>query len=921
MTYDNFTESGQLSIGRAQRLAMSLDQMEVGTCHLVLGIIEQDEKLISTLIQDANLTLAMLKRELYNLVEKYHKPALEKQVLAKDASAALIKAKTIMKDFGDELITPEAILLGIISGTDVVAKIFQTMIGQPDVIKAKILDIRKGRIVSKKNQDTQYQALKNYATNLNEKALEGTLNVVIGRDDEIRRILHIMSRQSKNNPILVGDSGVGKTAIVEGIAWRIVKQDVPENLKSKQIFALDLTEILAGAKYKGEFEERIKAVLNEIKNSDGQAILFIDEIHTLIGAGGGNGSLDAANILKPALARGEIQILGATTPDEYQKYFEKDKALVRRFQNVYVEEPTEDQCISILRGVQEKFEKFHRVEISDEALVSAVKLSGRYIIDRKLPDKAFDIIDEAASKYRVQLDSVPDNIDVINRKIAQLQIELSQVKKEFDTVKEQDIETLIVSEKTILNEKLKLWDIEKPLILRLHQLRTQIIELKSQVDPVTDKADAEKTSTSKKEELTKLEGEYKTIESQLNNIPPDQRMLTTEVDSDTISDVISQWTGIPVQKMRTSEKERLLKLEEEIGNRLIGQAEAVKAVADAVRRSRAGLQDPKKPMGSFLFLGPTGVGKTELAKALAEVLFDDENAMTRIDMSEYQEKHAASRLVGAPPGYVGYDEGGQLTEAVRRRPYSIVLLDEIEKAHPDTFNVLLQLLDDGRLTDNKGRTANFRNTIVIMTSNMGSETILENFEDLEALGEEHRQDILDTTKEEVFDLLKETLRPEFLNRIDERIMFLPLTKTEIKKIAKLMLKKLTSNMKAQGLQLQLSEPALDLLAEMGYDPQFGARPLKRVIDKELVNILAREILGGDFAHGDTIYVTAQKEGFGFSKEPKEDEVNPTANVDLPQQKKSRRRGGGNKGNNVEELENATKELNEAVGNIKDEKGV
>jgi ATP-dependent Clp protease ATP-binding subunit ClpB len=521
----------------------------------------------------------------------------------------------------------------------------------------------------------------------------------------------------------------------------------------------------------------------------------------------------------------------------------------------------------------------------------------------------------------VQLDSVPDNIDVINRRIAQLQIELSQVKKEFDTAKEQEIETLIVSEKTILNEKLKLWDVEKPLILRLHQLRTQIIELKSQVDPVTDKADAEKTSTSKKEELTKLEGEYKTIESKLSNIPPDQRMLTTEVDSDTISDVISQWTGIPVQKMRTSEKERLLKLEEEIGNRLIGQAEAVKAVADAVRRSRAGLQDPKKPMGSFLFLGPTGVGKTELAKALAEVLFDDENAMTRIDMSEYQEKHAASRLVGAPPGYVGYDEGGQLTEAVRRRPYSIVLLDEIEKAHPDTFNVLLQLLDDGRLTDNKGRTANFRNTIVIMTSNMGSETILENFEDLEALGEEHRQDILDTTKEEVFDLLKETLRPEFLNRIDERIMFLPLTKTEIKKIAKLMLKKLTSNMKAQGLQLQLSEPALDLLAEMGYDPQFGARPLKRVIDKELVNILAREILGGDFVHGDTIYVTAQKEGFGFSKEPKEDEVNPKANIDLPQQKKSRRRGGGNKGNNVEELENATKELNEAVGNIKDDKGV
>ena len=915
MTYDNFSESGQLSIGRAQRLAMSLDQMEVGTCHLVLGIIEQDEKLVNTIIENANITLAMLKRELYNIVEKYPKPVLEKQVLSKDASASLIKAKNVMKELGDELITPEGILLGIASGTDVVAKIFQTMVGTPDVIKNKILDIRKGRKINNKNQDTQYQALKNYAVNLNEKALEGSLNTIIGRDDEIRRILHIMSRQSKNNPVIVGDSGVGKTAIVEGIAWRIVKQDVPDNLKSKQIFALDLTEILAGAKFKGEFEERIKGVLNEIKNSDGQAILFIDEIHTLIGAGGGNGSLDAANILKPALARGEIQIIGATTPDEYQKYFEKDKALVRRFQNVYVEEPSEDQCISILRGVQEKFEKFHKVEINDEALISAVKLSGRYIIDRKLPDKAFDIIDEAASKYRVQLDSVPDSIDVLNRRIAQLQIELSQVKKEFNFTKEKEIEEVIIKEKKQLQEKLSDWEIEKPLILSLHQLRSQILEMKSQVDPVTDKTDAEATVKTKTEEINALESRYIEVEKKLHAISADKRMLSTEVNTDTIAEVISNWTGIPVNKMKTSDKERLLKLEEEIGNRLIGQTEAVKAVSDAVRRSRAGLQDPKKPMGSFLFLGPTGVGKTELAKALAEVLFDDENAMTRIDMSEYQEKHAASRLVGAPPGYVGYDEGGQLTEAVRRRPYSIILLDEIEKAHPDTFNVLLQLLDDGRLKDNKGRTANFRNTLVIMTSNMGSEVILENFEDLEALGDEHRQDILDTTKDEVFNLLKENLRPEFLNRIDEKIMFLPLTKAEIKKIAGLMLKKLSKNINAQGLQMKLSDGALDLITEMGYDPQFGARPLKRVIDKELINILAREILAGDYVAGDTVYISTNKDGFAFSKEEKSDEEKPVAVV-IPQKKKTRR-GGGNREDNVKELEKATKDLEDVVKDIKE----
>ena len=918
MTYDNFSESGQLSIGRAQRLAMSLDQLEVGTCHLVLGIIEQDEKLVASILENANITLAMLKREFYNLVEKYPKPVLERQVLSKDASASLIKAKNIMKELGDELITPEGMLLGIASGNDIVAKIFQTMTGGPEPMKAKIIEIRKGRKVSVKEANTQYQALKNYAVNLNEKALAGSLNTIIGRDDEIRRILHIMSRQSKNNPIIVGDSGVGKTAIVEGIAWRIVKQDVPDNLKSKQIFALDLTEILAGAKFKGEFEERIKGVINEIKNSDGQAILFIDEIHTLIGAGGGNGSLDAANILKPALARGEIQIIGATTPDEYQKYFEKDKALVRRFQNVYVEEPTEEQCISIMRGIQEKFEKFHKVEINDEALVAAVKLSGRYIIDRKLPDKAFDIIDEAASKYRVQLDSVPDSIDILNRRIAQLQIERSQVKKEFNHVKEEEIEAQILNEKRILQDKTKDWEIEKPLILKLHQLRSQILELKAQVDPVTDKTDAEATMKTKSEEISQLEKLFQETEAQLSMIPSDKRMLSTEVNTDTIAEVISHWTGIPVQKMKTTEKERLLHHEEEIGKRLIGQTEAVRAVADAVRRSRAGLQDPKKPMGSFMFLGPTGVGKTELAKALAEVLFDDENAMTRIDMSEYQEKHAASRLVGAPPGYVGYDEGGQLTEAVRRRPYSIILLDEIEKAHPDTFNILLQLLDDGRLTDNKGRTANFRNTLVIMTSNMGSEIILENFEDLEALGEDHRQDILETTKEEVFKLLKETLRPEFLNRIDEKIMFLPLSKEEIKKIARLMLKKLMSNIQSQGLKLNLSEGALDLVTEMGYDPQFGARPLKRVIDKELINILAREVLAGDYTQGDTIFVSAGKNGFNFSKTeiPDEPGTSTPKQEEGTERKRTRRSGANNREEQVKELEKATQDLEKAVKEVK-----
>ncbi|HPH18110.1 MAG TPA: AAA family ATPase, partial [Haliscomenobacter sp.] len=733
--------------------------------------------------------------------------------------------------------------------------------------------LRKGRKVTDQNSEDSYNALAKYAINLNERAESGKLDPIVGRDDEIRRVLHILSRRKKNNPILIGEAGVGKTAIVEGLAWRIVKGDVPESLQSKKIFVLDIAALIAGAKYKGEFEERLKGVIQEVTESNDTIILFVDEIHTLIGAGGGNGAMDAANILKPALARGELRTIGATTLDEYQKYFEKDKALVRRFQEVLIDEPSVEDTISILRGLQERYEVYHKIEIMDEALVAAAELSSRYISDRQLPDKAIDLIDEAAARLRLELDSLPEEIDEWDRKVRQLEIEREAVKREKNKKQQDLIEENIANAKQKRDSLMAAWKGEKELVDTVQGVKKKMEELEIQAERAERASDYEMVAKIRYGELEDQKVMLKVAEEKLAALPEDDRFTNDKVTASDIAYIVSKWTGIPVDKMTQSEKDKLLSLENEIGQRLIGQDEAVKAVSDAIRRSRAGLQDADRPIGSFIFLGPTGVGKTELAKTIAEVLFDDEKAMTRIDMSEYQEKHTVSRLVGAPPGYVGYDEGGQLTEAVRRRPYSIILLDEIEKAHPDTFNILLQVLDDGRLTDNKGRVANFKNTIIIMTSNMGSDLIMENFDDLEEMGEKHRTEIIATTKEEVFNLLKENLRPEFLNRIDEQILFLPLNKSEIKQILELLLKKTQKMLAKQGIILKVSDEAKTLLADMGYDPQFGARPMKRVLQKDVINELSKLVLSGEVALGDTIYVHTDKKGLTFSKEPYEGAIN------------------------------------------------
>jgi ATP-dependent Clp protease ATP-binding subunit ClpB len=917
MTYDNFTIKAQEAILRAQQIAGSLDQQTVDTYHLLRGILDIDEQLCDFLLNKMDVNILLLKRELNKAIEKYPKvQGAEKQYLTNDANKSLSRAKKSMKEFGDEFISLELMIYGILTGTDKTAKLLKDLNGDADKLVAAIKELRKGKKVTKQADEGQYNALKKFAINLNEKAEAGDLDPIVGRDEEMRRILHILSRRKKNNPILVGEAGVGKTAIVEGIAWRIVKGDVPENLIDKEIYVLELTALVAGAKFKGEFEERLQALINEVKESGGQVILFIDEIHTLIGTGGGNGAMDAANILKPALARGELRTIGATTLDEYQKYFEKDKALVRRFQTVYIDEPSVEDTVSILRGIQEKYESFHKIEILDEALVAAAELSQRYVADRHLPDKAIDLIDEAAAKLRLELDSVPEEVDELDRKVRQLEIEREQIKREGDKKKLKDIKQKIANAREKLDSITAAWKTEKSLVDNVSALKKKLEELEHEAEMAEKDSDFEKVARIRYGDIKEKAAALKVAEEKLEKIAQENRFTNEEVTADDIADIIARWTGIPVSKMLKSEKDRLLNLEAEIGERLIGQMEAVVAVSDAVRRSRAGLQDQKKPIGSFIFLGPTGVGKTELAKSLAEVLFDDENAITRIDMSEYQEKHAASRLVGAPPGYVGYDEGGQLTEAVRRKPYSIVLLDEIEKAHPDTFNILLQVLDDGRLTDNKGRVANFKNTIIIMTSNMGAETILENFEDLEHVGEDHRQDILDTTKEEVFDVLKEELRPEFLNRIDEKIMFLPLTKEEIKRIAFLMLKGVKKNLKAQELEIDFSESAMNLLAERGYDPQFGARPLKRVIQKDIVNHLAKEVLSGEYSAGETIYVGTDKMGFTFTDSKPEKEESP---VEEKAPKKKSRRNRSKKSSPVEELEKATKELNEEVAKVQKEK--
>lgn len=920
MTHDDFTLKAQQIILAAQKIALSLNQKMVDTAHLMRAILEADEKLFEWIFSKSALKTAAIKKELNKLIEKTPRDlsnGIEKQYLTSASNKALSLAKKSLIEFNDKYISPELIILGVVSGTDELAKFFKNSGVTQKVVKDAIVEYRKGQKVTVQN-DELFGALEKYTINLTQRAIDGELDPIVGRDDEIRRILHILSRRKKNNPILVGDSGVGKTAIVEGIAWRIIKKDVPENLLDKNIHVLDLAAMVAGAKYKGEFEERLKALMNELKDSNGKVILFIDEIHTLIGAGGGNGSMDAANILKPALARGDLLVIGATTPEEFQKYFEKDQALVRRFQRVNIEETSVEETISILRGIQEKYENFHRVDIIDEALIAAAELAYRYIPDRRLPDKAIDLLDEAASKRRMELDSVPEKVDELRRKVAQLEIDREFLKRENSTKRLQLLEENIKSVKKELEEVEAEWNREKELVATIHDLKTEIEDLKHKKNIATSEGKFEEAAEIEylltKEKLV----EFKKLNGELKQISAINRFTKEDVTAEDVALAVSKWTGIPVQKMQQNERKRLLNLENEIGKRLIGQREAVEAVCDAVRRNRAGLQDSAKPIGSFLFLGPTGVGKTELAKALAEVLFDDENAINRIDMSEYQEKHSVSRLIGPPPGYVGYEEGGQLTEAVRRRAYSLVLLDEIEKAHPDTFNILLQVLDDGRLTDGKGRVVNFKNTIIIMTSNMGAETILENFEDLDVLGEQHRKDVIDTTKEEMIKILKENLRPEFLNRIDNKIVFLPLTRDEIKQIAGLSLKKLAKNLQRQGLDIRFSEAVLNLLVDQGYDPQFGARPLKRVIETLVTNPLSKAIIAEKFNEGNTIYAYVNKLGkIDFSDHPVDDHQQEESPVqDTTEEHRVRNRRSRRRKEAFDELQLATKGLDDAVNDIK-----
>ncbi len=925
MTYDNFTIKAQEAILAAQRLAANFDQQQVDTTHIIRGIMDTDENVATFMFQKVGIDAENMRKKLDDIIRTYPRvEGTDKQFLTDSANKALSAAKKMLPAFGDEFISIELILLGILKGTDKAAVLLRGMGATEDGMKDAITELRKGRKVTDQNIDNTYNALNKYGINLNERAETGKLDPIIGRDEEIRRVLHILSRRNKNNPLLIGEAGVGKTAIVEGIAWRIIKGDVPENLKSKKIFTLDLAGLIAGAKFKGEFEERLKAIIKEVEASGGEIILFIDEIHTLIGAGGGSGSMDAANILKPALARGELHAIGATTLDEYQKYFEQDKALVRRFQTVTINEPSLEDTISILRGLQERYEVFHKVQILDEALIAAAEFSHRYITDRFLPDKAIDLIDEASAKLRLELDSVPEEVDEWDRKVRQLEIEREALKREGDERKIKAINEQIANAKQKRDSLTAGWQNEREILEVIQNIKEDIEELEMDAQKAERASDYELVAKIRYGDLQDLQTRLKIAEEKLEQIPDDNRLTSGEVTANDIAEVVSRWTGIPVAKMLQSEKDKLLRLEEEIGKRLIGQNEAVRAVSNAVRRSRAGLQDADRPIGSFIFLGPTGVGKTELAKALAEVLFDDERAITRIDMSEYQERHAASRLVGAPPGYVGYEEGGQLTEAVRRKPYSIILLDEIEKAHPDTFNVLLQVLDDGRLTDNRGRIANFKNTIIIMTSNMGSDVILENFEDLDALGDKKRLEIIDATKEEVFGLMKENLRPEFINRIDEQIMFLPLSKAEIRQISKLLLKKVEKLLGKQGIVFRMSDRAMDHLSKEGYDPQFGARPMKRVIQRQVIDELSRLVLASTFTAGDTIYVDEKKGELTFSKEPfegaavtQEAETNgkPQEPVKTEAEAKAEEAAATAKRmKQIKELEKATKDVLDAVKN-------
>lgn len=842
MNLNNYTIKAQETIQAAQQFAFNSGNPNIETNHLLKALLADEDSPVEFLLKKNNVNLQYVESKLEESINKLPKTSGEAaQMIGRDLNNTLLRANASLKTFDDEFINPEHLLLALAQGSDDTAKILKDAGLTEKGLIAAVKDLRKGSTINSQTQSQQYNALQKYAKNLVEFARAGKLDPVIGRDEEIRRTLHILSRRSKNNPILVGEPGVGKTAIAEGLAMRIVNGDVPENLKSKIIFALDMGQLIAGAKYKGEFEERLKAVINEVAKSEGEIILFIDEIHTLVGAGGGEGAMDAANILKPALARGELRAIGATTLNEYQKYFEKDKALERRFQKVMVDEPSVEDAISILRGLKDRYESHHHVRIKDEAIIAAVELSNRYITDRFLPDKAIDLIDESAAKLRLEMNSMPEELDELERRIRQLEIEREAIKRENDEDKLKELNTIISNLMVERDTYKAKWQQEKELVEKVQTAKAEIENLKLAAERAEREGDYGKVAEIRYGRIKEQEKTITDLSKELDEIS-EKRLLKEEVDADDIAENVAKATGIPVTRMLQSEKEKLLNLEEHLHERVIGQNEAITAVADAVRRSRAGLSDPRKPIGSFIFLGTTGVGKTELAKALAEFLFDDETMMTRIDMSEYQEKHTVSRLVGAPPGYVGYDEGGQLTEAVRRKPYSVVLLDEIEKAHPDVWNVLLQVLDDGRLTDNKGRVVNFKNTIIIMTSNIGSHIIQERFEDV---SEKNLDEVVENTKTEVMNLLRQTIRPEFLNRVDEVIMFQPLMKSEIKGIINIQLKQLKEMVAQSGVQLKFSDYLLDYLVENGYDPQFGARPLKRLIQKEIVNQLSKKILAGD----------------------------------------------------------------------------
>ncbi|MGH1334908.1 MAG: ATP-dependent Clp protease ATP-binding subunit [Aureispira sp.] len=861
--FEKLTEKARQSILKAQEYVRSKEQQDVQIAHLLKGMMDVEDSVVVNLLKKTSVDIAEMNNRLTLIMDTYPKVYggnNHGSHLSKNASKAIQAAQNLAKDLGDEYVAIDMILAGILTvTTDKTAKLLKKMGANEKEIGGAIKELRKGQTISSPSGDDGFDALNKYAVNLNERARSGKLDRIIGRDEEIRRILHILSRRKKNNPIIIGEAGVGKTAIVEGLAWRIVDNDVPDNLKNKKLFSLDMAAIVAGAKYKGEFEERLKGVIKEVTTSE-DVILFIDEIHTLVGAGGGGGGMDAANILKPALARGELRTIGATTLDEYRKYIEKDKALERRFQKVKVAEPSVAETVAILRGLRDRYEMHHKVRILDSALIAAAEMSNRYVSDRALPDKAIDLIDEAAAKLRLELNSVPENLDALDRRKRQLEIEKEVVKRDGNESKLEVIkkELAEITEELVVLQAA--WESEKELINIIQSCKTKMEACKVEAEEARRNGDYAKVAELEYGKIKEQEFLLNGAEADLNKLSPEKRMTDGEVDENDVADVISRWTGIPVSKMMESEREKLLKMEEKIGERLIGQQAAVEAVSDAVRRSRSGLQDAKRPIGSFIFMGTTGVGKTELAKALAEYLFNDEQAITRLDMSEYMEKHAVARLVGPPPGYVGYEEGGQLTNAVREKPYSIVLLDEIEKAHPDTFNILLQVLDDGRLTDNKGRVADFKNTIIIMTTNMGSNIIYDNFDGINDMGPEKRQEVIDTTQEKVVEALKDHMRPEFLNRIDEQVMFTPLNREEIKKIMLLMFKATRKRVQRQGYDIELSEEAIDVLAEAGYDPQYGARPMKRVLQRRVDNELSKHLLSGKFNEGDLIYVSTDEEG-------------------------------------------------------------